>query len=135
MRAMSVIIVGLGTVVAGFWLVSIMGSGPCEPPPCGDVVGEACQQTCNGPLTFSCRGTPPNLQCLPAGPCDPDKCPPAPPCYTRLCANPTLCGGTASDLCCHYESTGAGSGCPLTGQNPDDPSTWTGTCSDTNVCE
>lgn len=135
---MGVLLVSLGGIGAGLWLVSIMGSGPCEPPPCGTTaadVGKTCLASCNGPEGYTCKGIPPDLECMPGAPCDAQKCPPAPPCYTKLCVSPIICGGTSFDLCCRYESTGAGSGCPLAAEDPDDPSTWTGTCSDANVCE
>jgi hypothetical protein len=136
MRAIGVLLVSLGAIGAGFWLVSIMGSGPCEPPPCGSTVGEPCQQTCNGTGTYTCQGTPPaELECRPGAPCDSAACPAAPPCYKASCVNPTICGGSAGAVCCRYDFEDDAK-CPT---GDDDPAaaedTWSGVCNaDSHQC-
>jgi hypothetical protein len=135
MRSIGLLLVSLGAIGASFWLVSIMGSGPCEPPPCGDVLLETCQQTCNGPETFTCQGSAPPYECLPGAPCDSAACPTAPPCYQAVCVRPTTCGGSGGALCCRYDFQ-ENEKCPT---GDDDPAaakeTWSGACNaDSHEC-
>ena len=132
---MGVLLVSLGAIGAGFWLVSIMGSGPCEPPPCGEILGETCQKTCNGTGTYTCQGSAPPYECLPGAPCDSDDCPTPPLCYKAFCVPPTTCGGPAGSVCCRYDFTD-GASCPTGDDDPEAPEdTWSGVCNpDSQEC-
>lgn len=135
---MGVLLVSLGGIGAGLWLVSIMGSGPCEPPPCGTTaedVGKTCLASCNGPEGYTCQGIPPDLECMPGAPCDSDDCPTPPLCYKAFCVPPTTCGGPAGSVCCRYDFTD-GASCPTGDDDPEAPEdTWSGVCNpDSQQC-
>lgn len=55
MKALSVVVFVLASIGAGAVIVSIMGSGPCTPPPCTEAnAWKTCQQSCNGPDSYQC---------------------------------------------------------------------------------
>jgi len=134
MKALWILVCSLGVLGTGAMVVSIMGSGPCTPPPCtSETEGEFCQDSCNGPKTFCCR----EGVCGNCAPCSNEECPPAPPCSTAVCINPAYCGDSSAEgaICCRYDYWKADiSKCPLSGDNPDNPSNWHGTCNGDHQC-
>lgn len=126
-------------IVGGVAWMSITGSGPCVPPACENPEDE-CQLTCNGALEGTCIGTA-TLECVKIGPCDPaNACPPPPDCHTAKCFPLTQCGSEPGvytcdgTVCCRNDPWPEGAGCPLSGEDPDDPSEWSGLCDAAHNC-
>jgi len=127
------VVVGLGAIGVGFWLVSIMGSGPCEPPPCTSGTG-FCQETCNGPENLCCKESGDDFECGSCAPCDSNACPDAPPCYTAVCIEASICGATeAGARCCRYDYV-VDEKCPLENEDLSKEDEWSGTCKADLTC-
>ena len=133
MKATWVLVCALGVLGAGAAVVSIMGSGPCTPPPCtAETEDEFCQRSCNGPKTYCCRqGT-----CGDCAPCSRDDCPTAPPCSTAVCIHPAYCGDSSAQsvVCCRYDFWALDAPCPREGDDPVDLTKWTGECNAEHQC-
>lgn len=132
MKALWILVCALGVLGMTAVVVSIMGSGPCTAPPCTQA-GAKCQQQCNGPETYCCNAA---LECVSCAPCSNEACPPAPPCSTAVCIDPSECGDSSAEsvICCRYDFWDPTSPCPVEGDDPDNPSNWRGTCNEQHQC-
>lgn len=132
MKAVSLVVFALAFFGTAAAVLSIMGSGPCTPPPCAEGQ-QFCRQTCNGTETFCCKS---DGTCGNCAPCSSDECPPAPACSTAVCINPAYCGDSSAErvICCRYDFWELDAPCPRQGNDLNDVTKWTGACNADHQC-